>query len=76
MALPIEKLGTRYDERTDTIDADRAKAYAAATNDDNPAYEAGKYAPPIFGVVPTWEAMLLAAADVIPPDALPFIVHG
>src|SRR5207237_315826 len=55
---------------------DRAKAYAAATNDDNPAYESGKYAPPIFGVVPTWDAMLLAAADVIPPDALPFIVHG
>src|SRR5205823_12556770 len=42
----------------------------------NPAYESGKYAPPIFGVVPTWDAMLLAAADVIPPDALPFIVHG
>ena len=76
MALPIEKLGTRYAERTDTIDPDRAKAYAAATNDDNPAYESGKYAPPVFGVVPTWDAMLLAAADVIPPDALPFIVHG
>jgi len=76
MALPIEKLGTRYAERTDTIDPVRAKAYAAATNDDNPAYESGKYAPPIFGVVPTWDAMLLAAADVIPSDALPFIVHG
>ena len=57
MALPIEKLGTTYDERTDTIDPERAKAYAAATNDDNPAYESGKYAPPVFGVVPTWEAM-------------------
>jgi acyl dehydratase len=76
MALPIEKLGTRYEERTEAIDAERAKAYAAATNDDNPAYESGKYAPPVFGVVPTWDAMLLSAADVIPPDALPFIVHG
>jgi acyl dehydratase len=76
MALPIEKLGTKYEERTDTIDADRAKAYAAATNDDNPAYESGKYAPPVFGVVPTWEAMGLAAADIIPPEAFAFVVHG
>ena len=26
--------------------------------------------------MPTWDAMGLAAADVIPPEALPFIVHG
>jgi acyl dehydratase len=76
MALPIEKLGTTYDERTDVIDPERAKAYAAATNDDNPAYESGKYAPPVFGVVPTWDAMGLAAADMIPPEAFAFVVHG
>jgi acyl dehydratase len=76
MALPIEKLGTTYDSRTATIDPERAKAYAAATNDDNPAYESGKYAPPVFGVVPTWEAMGVAVADVVPPEALMMIVHG
>ena len=76
MALPVEKLGTSYDERTATLDPDRVKAYAAATNDDNPAYESGKYAPPVFGVVPTWEAMLLGAADIIPSEAFGFIVHG
>jgi acyl dehydratase len=76
MALATEKLGTRYAERTDTIDGDRARAYAAATNDDNPAYEAGKYVPPVFGVVPTWESMGLAAADMIPPEAFAFVVHG
>jgi acyl dehydratase len=76
MALPVEKLGTTYDPRTETIDADRAKAYAAATNDDNPAYESGKYAPPVFGVVPTWEAMGLAVADSVPPEALMMVVHG
>src|SRR4051812_11793009 len=74
--LPIDKLGTRCEPATTVIDADRAKAYAAATNDDNPAYEAGKYAPPVFGVVPTWSQMLVASADVIPPEALMFIVHG
>jgi acyl dehydratase len=76
MALPVDKIGKKYEERTATLDPDRAKAYAAATNDDNPAYESGKNAPPVFGVVPTWDPMLTAAADVIPPDAMPFIVHG
>src|SRR5581483_7099933 len=61
---------------TAVIDPDRAKQYAAATNDDNPAYESGKYAPPVFGVVPTWSQLLVAAADVIPPEAMMMIVHG
>lgn len=76
MALPIDKLGTTYAERTATIDAERTRAYAAATNDDNPAYATGSIAPPVFGVVPTWEAMGLAVADVVPPEALMMIVHG
>ena len=76
MALPLDKLGTVYDERVTVVDADRAKAYAAATNDDNPAYTSGKYAPPVFAVVPTWEAMGLAVADVVPSEALMMIVHG
>jgi acyl dehydratase len=74
--LPIDKVGTRYAPAATEIDADRAKKYAAATNDDNPAYESGKYAPPVFGVVPTWSQMLIASADVIPPEAMMFIVHG
>jgi acyl dehydratase len=76
MALPLDKLGKKYEERTATIDPERAKAYAAATNDDNPAYTSGKYAPPVFAVVPTWDAVMLAAADTIPPEALMMVVHG
>jgi acyl dehydratase len=76
MALPLEKLGTTYDERTDTIDPDRAKQYAAATNDDNPAYESGKYVPPVFGVVPAWDALGLAVGDIIPAESLMMVVHG
>src|SRR5436309_9096762 len=76
MGLPVDKLGTTYDERTATIEPERTKAYAAATNDDNPAYESGKYAPPVFGVVPTWSQMLVVSADLIPPEAMMFIVHG
>jgi acyl dehydratase len=76
MALPLDKLGTRYDERTDVIDPERAKAYAAATNDDNPAYESGKFVPPVFGVVPAWDALGLAVGDIIPAEALMMVVHG
>ena len=76
MGLPLDKLGQTFDERIEVIDPDRAKAYAAATNDDNPAYTFGKYAPPVFGVVPTWEAMSVAVAEVVPADQLPMIVHG
>ena len=76
MALPIEKLGRTYQAGSAVVDPARAKAYAAATNDDNPAYTSGKYAPPVFGVVPTWDAVLLAATDLIPPEALLMVVHG
>jgi acyl dehydratase len=76
VALPTEKLGTTYGPETSTIDPDRAKAYAAATNDDNPAYREGKYAPPVFGVVPVWPVLAQASGDVIPSEALMFIVHG
>src|SRR5687768_5833138 len=76
MGMPVEKLGTRYEPRSAVVDPDRAKAYAAATNDDNPAYESGKYAPPVFGVVPTWEALALTVADFVTPEMFMMLVHG
>ena len=74
--LPLDQLGTRSPEIRSTIDPERAKQYAAATNDDNPAYTSGKYAPPVFGVVPTWEAIGTAVAGVVPPEQLMMVVHG
>ncbi len=76
MALDPAKLGIVYDALTEEIDGDRAKAYAAATNDDNPAYSSGKYAPPVFAVVPAWAAMGAAVGDVVPGEALMMVVHG
>lgn len=76
MALPVDKLGTTYEPRVAAIEVERARQYAAATNDDNPAYTSGKLAPPVFGVVPTWERMSAAAGDVVPSEAAMFIVHG
>jgi acyl dehydratase len=76
MALSSEKLGTLYPEFVDEIDGDRAKAYAAATNDDNPAYTSGKYAPPVFAVVPAWRALLGVVGDIVPAESVMMTVHG
>src|SRR5258708_3330152 len=76
MALPLDQLGKTFPSFRSSIDADRALAYAAATNDHNPAYTSGKFAPPVFGVVPTWEAMLACVGSVVPPEALMMVVHG
>lgn len=76
MALPTDKLGTTHGPETAVVDPERAKAYAAATNDDNPAYQSGKYAPPVFGVVPAWPVLAAVTGELIPPEALMFIVHG
>ena len=76
MALPLDKLGTTYGPATTVIEPDRVRAYAAATNDPNPAYEASKVAPPGFGVVPVWPTMFEAVGAVVPPEAAMFIVHG
>ncbi len=76
MALPLEKLGTRYEARTATIDVDQARAYAAATNDPNPAYATGLLAPPIFAVVPTWDAMMVALHAVVPAADQVSMLHA
>ena len=76
MALSLEKLGTRYDPRTATIDADRARSYAAATSDRNPAYLSGELNPPVFAVVPTWDAMMVALHDVVTAEDQVAMLHA
>lgn len=76
MGFNLDNLSEWSDEREFKVDAERAKAYAAATNDPITAHLAGDLAPPVFAVVPVWEAMGAAAAQVITPDMLPMVVHG
>lgn len=76
MALATEKLGTTYGERVEKVDPARALAYAAATNDANPVYASGLVAPPVFGVVPTWESMGAPLHDLVSPEWYARIVHG
>ena len=73
--LDTAKVGSRHGPDTAVVDAERARAYAAATNDDLAVYESGPLVPPVFGVVPAWPTMMAAVLDVVPPAARPMLVH-
>lgn len=76
MGFAIDKLGQWSDEREFKVEGDRTKAYAAATNDPIAAHTAGELAPPVFAVVPVWDALAEAMAGVTPPEVLLMVVHG
>lgn len=76
MGFNLDNLGQWSQEREFKVEAERLKAYAAATSDGVPAHVSGDVAPPIFAVVPVWEAMGAATAQVVTPDVLPMVVHG
>lgn len=75
MGLDISKLGARHGPTRTNVDASRAQAYAAATNDANPAYRSARLVPPLFVVVPAWETLMAAVVDVVPPEHLPRLLH-
>lgn len=76
MAFDLSALGEWTEERDFKVEPAQAVAYAAATNDNNAAHAGGRLAPPVFAVVPTWEAMRSAAKLVTPPEARLRVVHG
>jgi acyl dehydratase len=55
---------------------ERIAAYAAATNDTIPAHVAGDLAPPVFAIVPAFQAAGMASLQVIPGEMLGAILHG
>ncbi|HVW33074.1 MAG TPA: MaoC/PaaZ C-terminal domain-containing protein [Acidimicrobiia bacterium] len=63
-------------EREFKVDTARTVAYAAATNDTNPRHATGELAPPVFAIVPVWDAMTAAAGLVTPPEAFEQVVHS
>jgi acyl dehydratase len=58
------------------VDRDRVKAYAEATNDTIAPHAAGELAPPVFAIVPAFQAGGMAAMSVIPGELLGAILHG
>ncbi len=76
MGFAIDKLGQWTEGPEFKVEAERTKAYAAATNDPIPAHLNGDVAPPVFAVVPIWDTIAAAMAGVVPPEVLMLVVHG
>ena len=76
MAVDVSRIGQTSDPVTFEVTRERAAQYADATNDPNPAYRSGDHVPPVFAVVPAFEALSGQSAGMIPSDYLMFIVHG
>ncbi len=58
------------------VTRERIAEYAAATNDPIEAHRSGAVAPPVFAIVPAFEAMLTPAVEVMPVELIPRVVHG
>jgi acyl dehydratase len=69
-------LGLSTEEREFKVEARRAIAYAAATSDTNERHRSGDLAPPVFAIVPVWDAMTAAAGLVSPTEAFEQVVHS
>lgn len=76
MRFDLSKLGTWSEEFTFPVEADRARAYAAATNDDNPLYVSGGIAPPVFAYVAIIDAITAAIALILPKEDRRWGLHG
>ena len=58
------------------VTKERIATYAAATNDSIPQHATGEIAPPVFAVVPAFQAAGMASLTVIPGELLGAILHG
>jgi len=76
MGFDLSRLDVWSEESEFKVEAARTMAYAAATNDPHPKHRNGALAPPIFAVVPIWEAMMSAAMAIVPPEVAMRVVHG
>lgn len=69
-------LGVWCDEERFEVTRERIAEYAAATNDPIEAHRTGDVAPPVFAIVPVFDAMLMPVIDVVPMDIFGRVVHG
>lgn len=64
------------DEDRFEVTRERIVEYAEATNDPIAAHRSGDLAPPVFGIVPVFESLLVPAVEVAPVELIPRVVHG
>jgi acyl dehydratase len=71
-----DAIGTAGEPVSFVVERERIAAYAASTNDDIARHASGDLAPPVFSIVPAFQAMGMAALSVIPAELLGAILHG
>jgi acyl dehydratase len=71
-----DAIGKSTDPVAFEVERERIAAYAAATNDSIPVHAAGDVAPPVFAIVPAFQAAGTASFQVIPGEMLGAVVHG
>jgi acyl dehydratase len=71
-----DAIGRPVDPVAFEVTRERIAAYAEATNDDIPQHAAGELAPPVFSIVPQFQAMGTASFQVIPGELIGAILHG
>jgi acyl dehydratase len=76
LAFDDAGLNTWTDDDHFEVVRERIAEYAAATNDPIDAHRRGDIAPPVFAIVPVFEAMMMPTVDVLPVDLVPRVVHG
>jgi acyl dehydratase len=76
VSFDISRIGRWSDEFEHHVEAERTKAYAAATNDDNPLHTAGTIAPPGFASVPSIPPLFAAIEAFVPGEARSGSVHS
>ncbi len=71
-----EAIGKPSEPVAFSVERERIAAYAAATNDGIAQHVSGDIAPPVFSIVPSFQAMGMAAMSIIPHELLGMILHG
>ncbi|MGB5795263.1 MAG: MaoC/PaaZ C-terminal domain-containing protein [Mycolicibacter algericus] len=72
----VAGLNVWADPETFEVTRERIAEYAAATNDPIAAHLAGDIAPPVFAIVPAFDALMAPVLDVVPIEIFGRIVHG
>jgi acyl dehydratase len=75
-AFKPENIGVAADPVEFEVTKERIAAYAEATNDSIAPHAAGELAPPVFSIVPAFQAAGMASLSVIPGELLGAILHG
>src|ERR1700761_3092048 len=71
-----DAVGRWTEETPFPVPVERAIAYAKATNDPIAAHLDGRFAPPVFAVVPTLPVLAQATLSAVPDELAMRVLHG